>query len=486
MSDVEISQLNTGIVKADIEFPATDPLDTTEAASGTTNKYFMSDMLNYNLASQGIHAYQSCAVATTANLNAIYNNGIAGVGATLTNAGGQAALQIDGVTLSLDDRVLVKNQAAALQNGIYTVLDAGSATTNWILQRATDFDATAEIVQYGAVLIAQGVANNGTYFQETAASPIVVGVDAITFAEFFNPCAYLNGVTGTGEFVGSIGATLVAPNLGTPASGDLSNCTGVNVDNPSGVLPVLHGGTGVTTSTGTTNVVLSDNPTLVSPIINQINDANGNTSLGLTATAGAENYINIANNSAGQPPYIQVLGNSTDIPLVFYTKNNASFLFVSAETNQPVTFYNGTNSQHSTTFSFSNTAASRTVTFQDADGTVAYLSDIAGSNDLKAWVNFDGTTSPGTIRASLNVSSVTVPGTGQYTINFITPLANTNFASVCGYNTSANGSYAVAPTVHISNKNVNYVSIYCAAGNNSIYSFTVVNHSDLSVAIFNS
>ena len=46
----------------------------------------------------------------------------------------------------------------------------------------------------------------------------------------------------------------------------------------------------------------------------------------------------------------------------------------------------------------------------------------------RAWVNFDGTTSPGTIRASGNVSSVTKNGTGDYTVNFTTALPDINFS----------------------------------------------------------
>jgi hypothetical protein len=51
----------------------------------------------------------------------------------------------------------------------------------------------------------------------------------------------------------------------------------------------------------------------------------------------------------------------------------------------------------------------------------------------KAWVNFDGTTSPGTIRSSYNVSSVTKNGTGDYTVNFATPMSDANYSvtSMC-------------------------------------------------------
>lgn len=49
----------------------------------------------------------------------------------------------------------------------------------------------------------------------------------------------------------------------------------------------------------------------------------------------------------------------------------------------------------------------------------------------KAWVNFNGTTaSPSTIRSSYNVSSVTKNGTGDYTVNFTTALADANYSAV--------------------------------------------------------
>jgi hypothetical protein len=49
----------------------------------------------------------------------------------------------------------------------------------------------------------------------------------------------------------------------------------------------------------------------------------------------------------------------------------------------------------------------------------------------RAWVNFDGTTSPGTIRASGNVSSVARNGTGDYTVNFTTAMPDANYSGVC-------------------------------------------------------
>jgi hypothetical protein len=83
------------------------------------------------------------------------------------------------------------------------------------------------------------------------------------------------------------------------------------------------------------------------------------------------------------------------------------------------------------------TQATQTLTNKTFSGAqvfgTASLAEPSGTAPLymaRAWVNFDGTTSPGTIRASGNVSSVTRNGTGDYTVNFTTAMPDANYCAV--------------------------------------------------------
>jgi hypothetical protein len=112
--------------------------------------------------------------ATTAALSATYLNGTSGVGANLTNSGTLAALVVDGSTVAVNDRILVKDQAASAQNGIYTLTTAGSATVAWVLTRATDADSSSELG--GAVVsVDRGTSNGGKLFSTSFSTASTVG-----------------------------------------------------------------------------------------------------------------------------------------------------------------------------------------------------------------------------------------------------------------------------------------------------------------------
>ncbi len=104
----------------------------------------------------------------------------AGPGATLTNAGAQAAFSVDGVAPALGSRVLIKDQASASQNGVYTLTTVGTGATNWVLTRATDFNQPSQISVGVVVVVASGTVNAGTEWVQTA-TVATVDTDSITF-----------------------------------------------------------------------------------------------------------------------------------------------------------------------------------------------------------------------------------------------------------------------------------------------------------------
>jgi hypothetical protein len=157
------------------------------------------------IAAAGIHYHDPVRVESPTNLNATYDNGTSGVGATLTNAGTQAAITIDGVALSSADRVLIYNQTNAAHNGIYTVTTVGDDSTNWVLTRATDADSygVSDPNAFGegdAFFVKEGDTGAGELYVMNTSGTITFGTTNITFSVIAETAVYSagNGVTLTG------------------------------------------------------------------------------------------------------------------------------------------------------------------------------------------------------------------------------------------------------------------------------------------------
>lgn len=128
-------------------------------------------------------ALKAVRLATAAALPAVTQAG-AGVGATLT-ADAVGVLTVDGVAVVLNDRVLVKNQAATDDNGIYLCTTEGTAEAAFVLTRATDFDQAAanEVARGEGALASEGTANAGTSWILTTSGTITVDTTGLTFAQ---------------------------------------------------------------------------------------------------------------------------------------------------------------------------------------------------------------------------------------------------------------------------------------------------------------
>lgn len=158
------------------------------------------------------------ALAGTTTALTVTQSG-AGAGATLTNAGAQAAFSVDGVTPVVGSRILVKNQATASQNGVYTLTTVGSGATNWVLTRATDFNQPSQISVGVEILVASGTVNAGTAWVQTA-TVNTVDTDAITFI-----AQSVVGLTASRATVTSSGGVLTTSAVTATELGYLSGVT---------------------------------------------------------------------------------------------------------------------------------------------------------------------------------------------------------------------------------------------------------------------
>lgn len=163
------------------------------SANDATTKTYVDNLI------EGLSFKDEVKAATTAALPAVtYANGTSGVGATLTATANGAMAAVDGETApALNDRYLIKNQVAGLQNGIYVVSQVGTGGTPFILTRAIDANTTSEL-NNATVSVTHGSVNGGKRYVQGTKAP-VIGTDVLVFA------LDASGVT----YTGSTGVALV-------------------------------------------------------------------------------------------------------------------------------------------------------------------------------------------------------------------------------------------------------------------------------------
>ena len=212
-----------------------------------------------------VNIHESVVAATTGNVNlnnAVDNNKV-----------------LDGVTIKTGDRILVKNQNTASQNGIYIVASNGAPT------RATDYDAAGEVSAGDFIFVENGTVNANTGWVQTY-HVVTVGTDPISFTQFSGAGTYTagNGLTLTGTtFSINTGTTvdlstaqtltnktLTSPTItgtGAIAGTFTGNLTGNVTGNITGNAGTVTNGI-YTTDTGTVTSTMIADGTIVNADIN--------------------------------------------------------------------------------------------------------------------------------------------------------------------------------------------------------------------------
>jgi hypothetical protein len=196
--------------------------------AGPTSDNDAATKLYVDTVAQGLTVKSAVEVGTTAALPSnTYSSGV-------LTAAGNGALTIDSVSVSVNDRVLVKDEASALKNGIYKVTATGDVSNPYVLTRATDMDANGEVP--GAfTLVISGTTNAGSGWIVSGLGPFTLGTTAINWVQFSSatvPDATAS-VKGKLQLAGDLGGTAAVPQV---VSTHLS-----------AALPIAQGGTGQST-----------------------------------------------------------------------------------------------------------------------------------------------------------------------------------------------------------------------------------------------
>jgi hypothetical protein len=211
-----------------------------------------------NLIAAGVHYHTPVKYEAPNALTATYNNGTSGVGATLTNAGTLAAFTPDGVVASVNDRILIYQQASALQNGIYTVTTVGDGVTPWVLTRATDADSyeigPGGLSEGSTVYVQSGDTGAGEVYTCNTQGTITFGTTAINFVQISAAQVYSagTGLTLTGtvfSLTSPVATTLGGTGLTTFGASNRAIYSTGTTTLTAGTLPTAAGGTGHTSYT---------------------------------------------------------------------------------------------------------------------------------------------------------------------------------------------------------------------------------------------
>ena len=160
----------------------------------------------------GINFHQPVVAATAGNLAGTYNNGTSGLGATLTKATNGSIGTIDGAAVAVGNRILLRAQTDAKENGIYTITAVGDESNPWVITRAADNDnnPSGELATGDFVFVTSGSSNGSKGFLVSTTGTITIGTTNINYAQFNASEAVIAGTN-----IGKDGATISVVNAPT-------------------------------------------------------------------------------------------------------------------------------------------------------------------------------------------------------------------------------------------------------------------------------
>jgi len=193
--------------------------------------------------------------------------------------------------------------------------------------------------------------------------------------------------------------TFIAPILGTPTSGILTNCTGLPISTGisglgTGIATFLatpssaNLASAVTDETGSGALVFGTSPALTTPkITTSINDVNNKAMFTFSSNASAVNNILVQNNATTGAPILSATGSDTNIGLQLNVKNTGSLIIADGQAAQSpsIQVFNVGNTFSNSLSLATNITANRATNFPDAAGTV-----VLDSTTSQVWTDWSG------------------------------------------------------------------------------------------------